>query len=90
MPPKEKPKSKPKTEQKKKTEPKPKPKKKSEPRPKTTQRTSGGITVIRDLGDNTESTIDHFYERKMNTLIKRIKEQNEYNNEKIRFGWSHT
>ena len=86
MPPKEKPKTKP----KQKTEPKPKKKVKSDPKPKTSQRTSSGITVIRDLGDNTESNIDHFYERKVNALIKRIKEQNEYNNEKIRFGWSHT
>jgi hypothetical protein len=88
MPLKEKPKPKPKTETKPKKDSKPK--KKTDPKPKTSQRTSGGITVIRDLGDNTESTIDHFYERKVNALIKRIKEQNEYNNEKIRFGWSHT
>jgi hypothetical protein len=86
MPPKEKPKTKLKTESKPKTETK----KKTEPRPKTSQRTRGGITIIRDLGDNTESTIDHFYERKVNAVIKRIKEQNEYNSEKIRFGWSHT
>lgn len=47
---------------------------------------SSGITLIRDNDENT--SIDEYYERKMNGIIKKIKDQNDFVNDKIRFGWN--
>lgn len=82
-----KPKPKPKTENKPKPKPNPKPKKKETIRPKvSTKKYNSGITIIRDSDENT--SIDEYYERKMNGIIKRIKDQNELTDDKIRFGWN--
>ena len=85
LPKKNKPKPKPKP--KEKSKPKEKPKEKSKPRPKvSTKKYSSGITIVRDNDENT--SIDEYYERKMTGIIKRIKEQNQVIDDKIRFGWN--
>jgi hypothetical protein len=84
--PKEKPK-KPNSKPKEKPKPKENPKTpKSKPKEKKKQ-TKGRITIIRDHGGE-DNTIDHYYERKINNIVKKIKEQNEFGDDKIRFGWN--
>ena len=79
--PKPKPKPKPKVKQKEK-ESKPKPKSK-----KTTCKSGGGITLIQEVSEN---NIDQNYERNLNTIIKKMKDQDLINNDGIRFGWNNS
>jgi len=79
--PKPKPKPKPKVKQKEK-ESKPKPKSK-----KTTRKSGGGITLIQEVSEN---NIDQNYERNLNTIIKKMKDQDLINNDGIRFGWNNS
>ncbi len=63
------------------------PKAKSTPKPKvSTKKYNSGITLVVDNDENT--SIDEYYERKMNGIIKRIKDQNQIIDDKIRFGWN--
>ena len=85
-----------------KSKPKPKPNNKSKTNEKSTSKQSqtqsrpkvstkkynSGITIIRDSDENTN--IDEYYERKMNGIIKRIKDQNQLIDDKIRFGWNNS
>jgi len=81
---------------KNKEKPKPKPKAKPKEKPKekkskpkvTTKKYSSGITIVRDNDENT--SIDEYYERKMTGIIKRIKDQNQLIDDKIRFGWNNS
>ena len=79
--PKPKPKPKSKVNQKEK-ESKPKPKSK-----KTTRKSGGGITLIQEVSEN---NIDQNYERNLNTIIKKMKDQDLINNDGIRFGWNNS
>jgi len=79
-----KPKPKPKVKEKgKENESKPKPKSK-----KTTRKSGGGITLIQEVSNS--SNIDENYERNLNTLIKKMKDQDLINNDGIRFGWNNS
>ena len=88
--------NKPKPKEKEK-ESKPKPKPKSKPKPntntkpkkekKTIRKSGGGITLIQEVSEN---TIDENYERNLNTLIKKMKDQDLINNDGIRFGWNNS
>lgn len=72
-----------------KPKPKPKPKAKQSEKPKIlTKKYSSGITIVRDNDENT--SIDEYYDRKMNGIIKRIKDQNQLIDDKIRFGWNNS
>ena len=67
----------------------PKPKAKQSEKPKvSTKKYSSGITIVRDNDENT--SIDEYYDRKMNGIIKRIKDQNQLIDDKIRFGWNNS
>ena len=44
-----------------------------------------GITIIQEK-DNLG--IDHYYEKKVNGIINKIKQQNQMIDDKIRFGWN--
>jgi len=80
-----KPKPKPKVKEKgKEKESKPKTKPKSK---KTTRKSGGGITLIQEVSEN---NIDENYERNLNTLIKKMKDQDLINNDGIRFGWNNS
>jgi hypothetical protein len=86
--PKPKPKPKVKPKEKEKVKEKEKPKPKTSPRPKQTRKKGGGITII---CDNDEGTcIDQYYERKITGIVKKIKEQNSFTDDKIRFGWNNS
>jgi hypothetical protein len=83
--PKSKPKSKPKPKSKEKGK-----EKESKPKPKsnkTTRKSGGGITLIQEVSEN---NIDQNYERNLNTIIKKMKDQDLINNDGIRFGWNNS
>ncbi len=94
--PKAKPKPKPKPKPSKPATGKPKPKPKAEAKPATGKPKSkpkpkhhgSGITILRDSDESTN--IDEYYERKMNGIIKKIKDQNQVIDDKIRFGWNNS
>jgi len=81
-----------------KPKPKPKPKSAQSSKPKSPKNgkpkkvkqksirsVGSGITILRD---SDSSIIDEMYDRKIQTVIKRIKTQNELTDDKIRFGWN--
>jgi hypothetical protein len=70
-------------EKESKSKPKTKPKSK-----KTTRKSGGGITLIQEVSNG--SNIDENYERNLNTLIKKMKDQDLINNDGIRFGWNNS
>ena len=70
-------------EKESKSKPKTKPKEK-----KTTRKSGGGITLIQEVSNG--SNIDENYERNLNTLIKKMKDQDLINNDGIRFGWNNS
>ena len=83
-----KPKPKPKPKEKgKENESKSKPKTKPKSK-KTTRKSGGGITLIQEVSNG--SNIDENYERNLNTLIKKMKDQDLINNDGIRFGWNNS
>ena len=81
-----KPKVKPKPKEvKPKVKPKPKEVKVKSKKSRERQKTYIGVTILKDP-DTT--TIDQYYDRKVNGIIDKIKKQNEMFDEKIRFGWN--
>ena len=81
-----KPKPKPKPAQSSKPKsPKPKNGKPKNGKQKSIRSVGSGITILRD---SDSSIIDEMYDRKIQTVIKRIKNQNELTDDKIRFGWN--
>jgi hypothetical protein len=79
-------KPKPKPKPKPKAKPKPKPKLKQSKEPKVKHKNKGnGITIIQEK-DNLG--IDQYYEKKVNGIINKIKQQNQMIDDKIRFGWN--
>jgi hypothetical protein len=78
-------------QKKKKTiKPKVKPKTKSKPekKPEKKKEKGTGKTIITIIKQQDHSVIDNFYDRKVNNIIKKIKEQNTMIDDKIRFGWN--
>lgn len=66
------------------SKPKPKPKQ-NEIKESNTKYKRSGITIIQEK-DNLN--IDRYYEKKVNSIINKIKEQNQMIDDKIRFGWN--
>jgi len=70
--------------------PKPKvkaPKPKVKPQVKQPKQQNGRLT-IKIIQEKDSSDIDKFYDRKINGIINKIKEQNKSCDDKIRFGWN--
>jgi len=80
---------KPKEKPKPKSKPKPKEKKpKPKPKPKE-KRKSNNYTRITIVNSNQDTQIDKYYDRKVNTMLGKIREQNRLiSDQKIRFGWN--
>ena len=75
-----------------KEKPKPKPKEKPKPKPKPKSKVkskSNNYTRITIVNSNQDTQIDKYYDRKVNTMLGKIREQNRLiSDQKIRFGWN--
>jgi hypothetical protein len=83
QPKKESPKKKP---QPKKEPPKKKPQPKKEPPKKERSKQNWPIITIQKQQDTTKT--DHLYDKRLNTIVKRIREENTFTDDKLRFGWN--
>ena len=71
-----------------KEKPKEKPKPKPKPKPKAKSK-SNNFTTITIVNSNQATQIDKYYDRKVNTMLGKIREQNRLiSDQKIRFGWN--
>jgi len=85
--PKEKPNQKSKCQSKPKPKPKPKPKNKPKIKPKPKNNTSQFNKVIVEIERQEPQRSEEAYNAKLKNLLNRIKSQNEYSDNGIRFAW---
>jgi hypothetical protein len=70
-------------------EPVPPTKKKPAKEPAPPKKKSGGSwPTITLLKQQDTTTTDHSYDKRLNTIVKRIRSENTFTDDKLRFGWN--